>query len=370
MSASIEDGDRIEDDAIPIIIPEEVQSKIELSMTCPLSQEVFNDPVVLVESAITYNRHMLLQWLAEHNTCPVTRKVLTSKAIVPNTVVKSMTEDFYRMGLISKAPAPIPPAPTPVGRVDSLHFTPNEGAASMASIVHSARQAYAPGASPSIDAFAATLRHPTPGEQSQAEVERLAGDLAQVDIAGSAAPETLSGLSIFIPRVPQSGYAAWRSTVVGEIIVPQDFHPQGCHVRLSFEGVFDPSYIDQSYGNIKVGGIEMSTPASHVNRQASGSKTFVGVNWLPGSSQVVQVDQYVGGWESLYVTIAVQYTPAATHQGDAAQYAASAPQLGFAAAANNDQAETWVPGGSEEEDSDELSEDSDDSWTEADSDDA
>ena len=58
------------------IIPEE--------FICPISLSVMKDPVVSKDGQ-TYDRHAILQWLAQgHTTCPLTRQPLKPSLLVPN----------------------------------------------------------------------------------------------------------------------------------------------------------------------------------------------------------------------------------------------------------------------------------------------
>ncbi|KAJ8559536.1 hypothetical protein K7X08_003594 [Anisodus acutangulus] len=57
---------------------------------CPISLELMKDPVI-VSSGQTYERSSIEKWLeAGHSTCPKTQQVLTSNAVTPNYVLRSL----------------------------------------------------------------------------------------------------------------------------------------------------------------------------------------------------------------------------------------------------------------------------------------
>lgn len=58
-------------------------------MTCPLTQEVMKDPVLLADGH-TYERAAAEAWLAQHDTSPVTGQPLTDKSLQPNHALYSL----------------------------------------------------------------------------------------------------------------------------------------------------------------------------------------------------------------------------------------------------------------------------------------
>ncbi|XP_027087127.2 U-box domain-containing protein 13-like [Coffea eugenioides] len=57
---------------------------------CPISLELMRDPVI-VSTGQTYERSCIEKWLeAGHGTCPKTRQALTSTAVTPNYVLRSL----------------------------------------------------------------------------------------------------------------------------------------------------------------------------------------------------------------------------------------------------------------------------------------
>lgn len=60
----------------------------EQLFTCPITQCVMSDPVFTVDGQ-TYERDAIEKWFLDHDTSPLTGKVLESKALVPNFLVRS-----------------------------------------------------------------------------------------------------------------------------------------------------------------------------------------------------------------------------------------------------------------------------------------
>ncbi|KAL6763401.1 hypothetical protein V8C86DRAFT_1783906, partial [Haematococcus lacustris] len=58
---------------------------------CPITRELLNDPVIIVETGHSYERLALLQWWSStHNfTCPKTGIRLQSLMLTPNWALRS-----------------------------------------------------------------------------------------------------------------------------------------------------------------------------------------------------------------------------------------------------------------------------------------
>ena len=115
---------------------------------CPLSLEIFTDPVIASDGH-TYNRPEISTWLKSHKSSPITREHLVGSAggtyLVPNRALRSALEDWRRTHGYSadlpnvSAPSPRtprsilnylrhadPPLPTPAWQgslVTSTHWT-------------------------------------------------------------------------------------------------------------------------------------------------------------------------------------------------------------------------------------------------------
>ncbi|CAI9108080.1 OLC1v1007599C1 [Oldenlandia corymbosa var. corymbosa] len=70
----------------PPVIPDDFR--------CPISLELMGDPVI-VSTGQTYERSCIEKWLeAGHGTCPKTQQPLTSTALTPNYVLRSLIEQW------------------------------------------------------------------------------------------------------------------------------------------------------------------------------------------------------------------------------------------------------------------------------------
>ena len=76
-------------------------------LCCPITEELYEDPVLLIETGQTYDRQSIERWFKEgHNTCPSTGKTLTSKQIVPNFAVRGLV-DAWRQAHMPSTGAPM-----------------------------------------------------------------------------------------------------------------------------------------------------------------------------------------------------------------------------------------------------------------------
>lgn len=65
-------------------------------LKCPLTHEIMQDPVVLVDGH-SYERKAIEAWLKEHNTSPVTKEPLSTKVFYPNLVLKHVIELLFTL---------------------------------------------------------------------------------------------------------------------------------------------------------------------------------------------------------------------------------------------------------------------------------
>lgn len=63
------------------------------SFLCPISHQIMKDPYVDSDGN-SYDREHIMNWLTLHETSPITRNPLTTSALVPNRVLKSLIMDF------------------------------------------------------------------------------------------------------------------------------------------------------------------------------------------------------------------------------------------------------------------------------------
>jgi hypothetical protein len=79
---------------------EENASFILNTLSCPITLELFVDPV-LADDGHTYERAALVEWVKNHNgTSPITRQPIKIKELKPNRIVKQLA-DQYRSSLTS-----------------------------------------------------------------------------------------------------------------------------------------------------------------------------------------------------------------------------------------------------------------------------
>jgi hypothetical protein len=60
---------------------------------CPRSRRVMTDPVICADGH-TFEREAITQWLANHNTNPVTGLPLRNTNLIPNLALRSMIQNF------------------------------------------------------------------------------------------------------------------------------------------------------------------------------------------------------------------------------------------------------------------------------------
>ncbi|GMH37245.1 hypothetical protein BSKO_05118 [Bryopsis sp. KO-2023] len=65
---------------------------------CPLSLCIMKEPVVLFETAVTYEKSSIEKWLKGYGdgTCPVSQTKLSSRSFVENKALKSVIDDWMR----------------------------------------------------------------------------------------------------------------------------------------------------------------------------------------------------------------------------------------------------------------------------------
>ena len=64
------------------------------SFVCPITHEVFQDPVMTCDNH-TYERRAIRKWFRKNHTSPLTGKVLKTKRLVPNTKLRDLIETHY-----------------------------------------------------------------------------------------------------------------------------------------------------------------------------------------------------------------------------------------------------------------------------------
>lgn len=71
----------------PFIIPQE--------FVCPISNEIFKDPVI-AQDGHTYEKQHIQQWLQSHATSPMTRQPISSTSLIPNIALRNSIEQIMK----------------------------------------------------------------------------------------------------------------------------------------------------------------------------------------------------------------------------------------------------------------------------------
>ena len=61
-------------------------------LECPVTYQLFEDPVLLVEDGQTYERSAVTAWLEQNDTSPLTRAALATKTLAPIILVRQMAD--------------------------------------------------------------------------------------------------------------------------------------------------------------------------------------------------------------------------------------------------------------------------------------
>ena len=68
-----------------------------LSYLCPIMKNVMNDPVIVLESGITYERKNIEYWFNRSNQDPYTGKYLINKSLYPNKCLRDAIDEWKKM---------------------------------------------------------------------------------------------------------------------------------------------------------------------------------------------------------------------------------------------------------------------------------
>jgi hypothetical protein len=70
-----------------------ITKRLAIDLICPISRELFEDPVICAGDGQTYERKEIEEWLKNKNTSPFdTSKPLTSKTLIPNIAVRKLAD--------------------------------------------------------------------------------------------------------------------------------------------------------------------------------------------------------------------------------------------------------------------------------------
>ncbi|GMH32573.1 hypothetical protein BSKO_00407 [Bryopsis sp. KO-2023] len=86
----------LEGKAPAAVFPSRPQPPVEY--LCPISKMIMSDPVVLVETGQTYDRHYIEQWFRMGNrTCPITKLAVRDLQLTPNYALKSLASTWVEV---------------------------------------------------------------------------------------------------------------------------------------------------------------------------------------------------------------------------------------------------------------------------------
>jgi len=88
----------------PPIVPPLSETTIGF-ISCPISQEIMRDPVCS-PNGDTYERSEIVKWINSKHTCPITRKPLHAKDLVPNKSLKNTIDSYIQSGRLPPFPPP------------------------------------------------------------------------------------------------------------------------------------------------------------------------------------------------------------------------------------------------------------------------
>jgi len=71
-----------------------LKGQIPKEIMCPLTEELFFDPVMTSDGTV-FERKAIEIWLQTKNTNPITDSILTDKNLIPNIVMRQLSNTFY-----------------------------------------------------------------------------------------------------------------------------------------------------------------------------------------------------------------------------------------------------------------------------------
>ena len=70
------------------------EKKLEVAMCCPISSDLFKEPVLCTVTGHSFEKESIQRWLRTSDLCPLTRKKMTSADLVPNITLVGVVEAF------------------------------------------------------------------------------------------------------------------------------------------------------------------------------------------------------------------------------------------------------------------------------------
>mmetsp|Transcript_76057 Transcript_76057/g.114517 ORF Transcript_76057/g.114517 Transcript_76057/m.114517 type:complete len:181 (-) Transcript_76057:141-683(-) len=72
-----------------------LDDEIPEEFVCPITQQVFKDPVMDMHGR-TYERNAILSWLVANGTCPLTRRTMKASDLIPNVMMQTRIRLWQR----------------------------------------------------------------------------------------------------------------------------------------------------------------------------------------------------------------------------------------------------------------------------------
>ena len=63
---------------------------------CPITCELFQDPVILGTTGHTFEKKAITEWLKKKNCDPLTNERLTNITLTPNYAIREAVEEYLR----------------------------------------------------------------------------------------------------------------------------------------------------------------------------------------------------------------------------------------------------------------------------------
>ncbi len=131
----------------------EQENAIPEELLCPITHRLMEDPMMLIDSGITYDRAAIVHWfqVSKQSQCPVTRKqVEWPPRLVPNIAIRSMVQRLQHSAPHHSVPQQVVvPQPSDCNSaVSDATEEGDTGISSMATPPHQARMMHDPSSIP------------------------------------------------------------------------------------------------------------------------------------------------------------------------------------------------------------------------------
>ena len=73
----------------------ELESLYPETFMCPISRNVMKEPVI-DKDGNSWEKENIISWLQDHNTSPITRRIMTVTELVPNRTLQLTIENYFK----------------------------------------------------------------------------------------------------------------------------------------------------------------------------------------------------------------------------------------------------------------------------------